>query len=59
MNMLLHADHSSHAGVFERLGDFGRFLDEVVWHGFIDTLKLVLMLFLTYLLMEFLLCLIQ
>ena len=53
MNMLLHADHSSHAGVFERLGGFGRFLDEVVWHGFIDTLKLVLMLFLTYLLMEF------
>ena len=53
MNMLLHADHSSHAGAFERLGGFGRFLDEVVWHGFIDTLKLVLMLFLTYLLMEF------
>lgn len=53
MNMLLHADHSLHAGVFERLGGFGRFLDEVVWHGFIDTLKLVLMLFLTYLLMEF------
>ena len=53
MNMLLHADHSSHAGVFERLGGFGGFLDEVVWHGFIDTLKLVLMLFLTYLLMEF------
>ena len=56
MNMtyaLLHADHSAHAGVFERLGDFGRFLDEVVWHGFLDTLKLVLFLFLTYLLMEF------
>ena len=53
MNMLLHADHTSHAGLFDRLGGFGRFLDEVVWHGFIDTLKLVLMLFLTYLLMEF------
>ena len=53
MNMLLHADHSAHAGVFERLGGFGRFLDEVVWHGFVDTLKLVLLLFLTYLLMEF------
>ena len=51
--MLLHVDHSSHAGLFDRLGGFGRFLDEVVWHGFIDTLKLVLMLFLTYLLMEF------
>ena len=53
MNMLLHVDHTSHAGAFERLGGFGRFFDEVVWHGFIDTLKLVLMLFLTYLLMEF------
>ena len=45
--------HASHAGVFERLGSFGSFLDEVVWHGFLDTLKLVLFLFLTYLLMEF------
>lgn len=53
MNMLLHADHTSHSGLFDRLGGFGRFLDEVVWHGFIDTLKLVLVLFLTYLLMEF------
>ena len=53
MYMLLHVDHTSHASIFERLGGFGRFLDEVVWHGFIDTLKLVLMLFLTYLLMEF------
>lgn len=53
MNMLLHADHSSHAGFFEHLGELGRFLDEVILHGFIDTLKLVLMLFLTYLLMEF------
>ena len=55
--MALHADHSSHEGVFsflsERLGTFGRFLDEVVWHGFVDTVKLVLFLFLTYLLMEF------
>jgi hypothetical protein len=53
MNMLLHVDHTSHAGIFDRLGDFGRFLDEVVWHGFLDTVKLVLVLFLTYLLMEF------
>ena len=55
--MALHADHSSHRGVFallsDRLGTFGRFLDEVVWHGFLDTVKLVLVLFLTYLFMEF------
>ena len=54
---LLHADHSSHgslaATLAERLGRFGEFLDEVVFHGFIDTLKLVLFLFLTYLFMEF------
>ena len=54
---LLHADHSSHGGVADfladKLGTFGRFLDEVFIHGFIDTLKLVLFLFLTYLLMEF------
>ena len=50
---LLHADHTSHAGFFEHLGGFGIFLDEVVWHGFLDTLKLVFFLFLTYLLMEF------
>lgn len=57
VNALLHAEHSSHGGllgfVFEKLGGFGRFLDEVIWHGFVDTLKLVLFLFLTYLLMEF------
>ena len=57
MIALLHADHSNHEGFFDlltdKLGEFGRFLDEVVWHGFIDTLKLVLFLFLTYLLMEF------
>ena len=29
------------------------FLDEVLWHGFLDTLKLIPFLFLTYLLMEF------
>lgn len=52
MYMLLHADHSAHAGFFEHLGGLGRFLDEVVLHGFIDTLKLVLLLFLTYLAME-------
>ena len=50
---LLHADHSAHSWLSERLGSLGTFLDEVVLHGFIDTLKLVLFLFLTYLLMEF------
>ena len=56
---LLHAEaeHSHHGGLSEllsdRLGRFGEFLDEVLLHGFIDTLKLVLFLFLTYLLMEF------
>ena len=53
MNMTYTLLHASHAGIFDRLGGFGRFLDEVVWHGFLDTLKLVLFLFLTYLLMEF------
>ena len=54
---LLHAEHESHGGLIEalrdRLGSFGTFLDEVVLHGVLDTLKLVLFLFLTYLLMEF------
>lgn len=54
---LLHADHGAHGGVShfleEHMGDFGRFLDEVLLHGILDTLKLVLFLFLTYLLMEF------
>lgn len=31
----------------------GAFFEEVLWHGFIDTLKLIPFLFLTYLLMEF------
>ena len=54
---LLHAEHSSHGSFAEllsdKLGRFGEFLDEVILHGVIDTLKLVLFLFLTYLLMEF------
>ena len=57
MRMLLHADHSSHSGLAaflsEKLGRFGEFVDEVIIHGLTDTLKLVLILFLTYLLMEF------
>ena len=54
---LLHAEHSNHGGLArflsDRLGRVGEFIDEVIYHGFIDTLKLVLFLFLTYLLMEF------
>lgn len=53
----LHADHTSHGFLSElladKLGRFGEFLDEVILHGFIDTLKLVFLLFLTYLLMEY------
>lgn len=54
---LLHADHSAHGTLAdllaEKLGRFGEFVDEVLLHGVIDTLKLVGTLFLTYLLMEF------
>ena len=54
---VLHADHGSHGSLSElladKLGRFGEFVDEVILHGFIDTLKLVLFLFLTYLLMEY------
>lgn len=58
MNTLLHADeHGVHSGLSgfleEHLGRFGAFLDEVLLHGILDTLKLVGFLFLTYLLMEF------
>lgn len=55
--MLLHAEHTSHSGLAhwltERLGSVGCFIDEVILHGVADTLKLVLFLFFTYLLMEF------
>ena len=51
-------DHGSHslfseffAGVF---GDAWEFVDSVIFHSLLDTLKLVAFLFLTYLLMEFL-----
>lgn len=54
---VLHASHSHHGGITEWLVDkFGRageFLDEVVLHGVLDTLKVAVLLFLTYLLMEF------
>ena len=47
MGALLHAEagHASHG--------FVAFLEEVLWHGFLDTLKIIGFLFLTYLLMEF------
>ena len=54
---VLHADHSHHDGIAEWLADtFGRvgeFLDEVVLHGVLDTLNVAVLLFLTYLLMEY------
>ena len=46
MTTLLHI-HSENSSTF--LG----FLEEVVWHGLLDTIKLLPFLFLTYLLMEF------
>lgn len=56
---VLSADHS-HAGhsrlsdfLHNTLGNAGAFIDEVIVHSLIDTLKLILFLFLTYLLMEF------
>ena len=52
---MLHAH--THSGITEfladKLGHAGEFLGEVVIESVIDTLKLVLFLFLTYLLMEF------
>ena len=55
MHRVLHAH--SHFGLTEileeKLGRFGEFLGEAVLASFVDTLKLVLFLFLTYLLMEF------
>lgn len=55
---MLHADgHGAHSGIShfleDKLGRAGEFIDEVLLHGLIDTLKLVGFLFLTYLLMEF------
>ena len=52
-----HASHAGHSGfsdfLAERLGNVGSFLEEVLFHGIIDTLPLIPFLFLTYLLMEF------
>ena len=53
----LHASHTGHSGFNEwladTLGGFGSFIEEVIFHGLIDTLPLIPFLFLTYLLMEF------
>ena len=53
----LHATHGAHSGIAEflhnTLGNSGDFIDAVIIHSVLDTLKLVLFLFLTYLLMEF------
>ena len=49
--------HEHHAGLsgflHEHLGGFGDFLDSAVLHTLLDTLKIIPLLFLTYLLMEF------
>lgn len=54
---VLDSSHAGHSGLSEflrgTLGRSGAFIDEVIVHSVIDTLKLVLFLFLTYLLMEF------
>ena len=55
--MLLHSSHEGHSGIYdflsEHLGRFGEFLEQVLLHAFTDTLTLIPLLFLTYLLMEF------
>ncbi len=55
--LALSADHTHHSALSEflsdKLGRVGEFIDEVILHGILDTLKLVLFLFLTYLLMEY------
>lgn len=53
----LHSTHAGHSRISEflasRLGGVGEFIEEVVFHGILDTLPLIPFLFLTYLLMEF------
>lgn len=54
---ILHASHAGHSGISkffsEHLGGVGKFIEEVIFHGILDTLPLVPFLFLTYLFMEF------
>ncbi len=44
---LLHIHDDSHGSLFVEI------LDEIFWHGILDTAKIILFLYLTYLLMEF------
>lgn len=54
MTALLSAGHShDHLLDLSSLGEFGRFVDEVLFHSVLDTLKPLVFLFFTYLLMEF------
>ena len=50
------ANHGLHEHLsqflYDKLGRVGEFIDEVMIHGILDTLKLVLFLFLTYLHIE-------
>lgn len=54
---LIHSSHAGHSGISEffseHLGGVGAFIEEVIFHGLLDTLPLIPFLFLTYLLMEF------
>lgn len=53
----LHSTHAGHSRISEffseHLGEAGKFIEEVIFHGILDTLPLIPFLFLTYLLMEF------
>ncbi len=53
ISAFLHQDHGSHIELFTRFGAFGEFVDDVLLHGFTELLTIVPLLFLTYLLMEF------
>ena len=53
LNAHTHSDFGITEFLEEKLGRFGEFLGHVVIDSLLDTLKLVLFLFLTYLLMEF------
>lgn len=54
---VLHAAHDGHSGIMhfltDKLGKFGEFTENVIFHAFLDTFPLIPFLFLTYLLMEY------
>ncbi len=54
---VLHSSHDSHSGIAhfltEKLGKFGEFTENVIFHALLDTLPLIPFLFITYLLMEY------